>query len=38
VQKIAKVRTGNAGFHQNVPVDAVVIESVRLLPEAKPAK
>ena len=38
VQKIAKVKTGNAGFHQNVPVDPVMIESVRLLPEAKPAK
>ena len=38
VQKIAKVKTGNAGFHQNVPVDPVAIESVRLLPEAKPAK
>ena len=38
VQKIAKVKTGNAGFHPNVPVDPVMIESVRLLPEAKPAK
>jgi len=38
VQKIAKVKTGNAGGHQNVPIDAVVIESARLLPEAKPAK
>ena len=37
VQKIAKVKTGNAGFHQNVPVDPVVIESIRLI-EAKPAK
>ncbi len=37
VQKIAKVKTGNAGFHQNVPVEPVVIESVRLL-DAKPAK
>ena len=38
VQRIAKVKTGNAGFHQNVPVDPVIIESARLLPEAKPAK
>ena len=38
VQKIARVKTGNAGFHQNVPLDPVVIESVRLLPDAKPAK
>ena len=38
VQKIAKVKTGNAGFHQNVPVDPVIIESARLLPEAQPAK
>ena len=34
VQKIAKVKTGN----QNMPIDLVVIESARLLPEAKPAK
>ena len=38
VQKIARVKTGNAGFHQNVPVDPVIIESARLLPEAQPAK
>ena len=38
VQKIAKVKTGNAGFHQNVPVDPVIIESARLLPAAQPAK
>ncbi|MBI5921506.1 MAG: peptidyl-prolyl cis-trans isomerase [Betaproteobacteria bacterium] len=31
VQKIAKVRTGNAGMHQNVPTTPVVIESVKLL-------
>ncbi|MDR2239316.1 MAG: peptidyl-prolyl cis-trans isomerase [Zoogloeaceae bacterium] len=37
-QKIARVKTGNAGFHQNVPVNDVVIQSVRLLPETKPAK
>lgn len=28
VQKIEKVKTGNKGFHQDVPLDAVVIESV----------
>ncbi|MBI3141130.1 MAG: peptidyl-prolyl cis-trans isomerase [Rhodocyclales bacterium] len=38
VQKIAKVKTGNAGFHQNVPVEPVLIESARLLPDAKPAR
>ena len=37
VQKIAKMRTGNAGFHQNVPLEPVVIESVRVV-EAKPSK
>jgi peptidyl-prolyl cis-trans isomerase A (cyclophilin A) len=35
VQKIGKVATGNAGFHQNVPNTPVVIESARLLPEKK---
>jgi cyclophilin family peptidyl-prolyl cis-trans isomerase len=30
VQSIAKVRTGNRGFHQDVPVEAVVIRSARL--------
>lgn len=29
VDKIAAVETGNRGMHQNVPVDPVVIESVR---------
>lgn len=38
VQKIAKVKTGNAGGHQNVPSEPVLIESVRLLPETKPTK
>ncbi len=37
VQKIAKVQTGNAGFHQNVPVEPVVIESARLV-EPKSSK
>ncbi len=36
VQKIAKVPTGNAGFHQNVPTTAITIESVRILGD-KPA-
>jgi len=35
VNKVAKVPTGNAGFHQNVPTTPVVIESVKLLPEKK---
>lgn len=33
VQKVAKVKTGNAGMHQNVPATPVVIESVKLLTE-----
>ena len=35
VQKIAKVKTGSAGMHQNVPAAPVLIESVKLLPETK---
>jgi peptidyl-prolyl cis-trans isomerase B (cyclophilin B) len=35
VNKIAKVATGNAGGHQNVPTTPIVIESVKLLPEKK---
>ena len=31
VDKIAKVKTGNRGMHQNVPVDPVIIESVKVL-------
>ena len=40
VDKISKVATGNRGFHQNVPVEAVVVESARVLEAAakKPAK
>ena len=30
VQKIEKVKTGNRGMHENVPLEAVVIQSVRL--------
>lgn len=37
VNKIAKVATGNRGFHQNVPLAPVVIESVKVI-EGKPAK
>lgn len=32
VQAIEKVRTGNRGMHQDVPVEAVVIQSARLEP------
>ncbi|HZV53666.1 MAG TPA: peptidylprolyl isomerase [Rhodocyclaceae bacterium] len=35
VNRIAKVTTGNAGFHQDVPTTPVVIESVKLLPTKK---
>jgi peptidyl-prolyl cis-trans isomerase A (cyclophilin A) len=35
VQKIAKVATGNAGMHQNVPTTPIVIESAKLLPAKK---
>jgi len=31
VQKIARVKTGNVGFHQNVPLEPVVIESVKVV-------
>lgn len=33
VNKIAKVRTGNAGFYQDVPTTPILIESVRILAE-----
>jgi len=33
VDKIAKVPTGNAGFHQNVPQAPIVIQSVKILSE-----
>jgi peptidyl-prolyl cis-trans isomerase B (cyclophilin B) len=32
VDEIEKVRTGNSGFHRDVPVDAVVIERAVELP------
>jgi peptidyl-prolyl cis-trans isomerase A (cyclophilin A) len=38
VQKIATVQTTNAGPHQNVPAMPILIESVKLLPTAAPAK
>ena len=31
VDKIAKAKTGNRGMHQNVPVEPVIIESVKVL-------
>lgn len=37
VQKIAQVPTGNTGFHQNVPLTPVIIESVTVVP-AKESK
>lgn len=33
IDKIAKVPTGNAGFHQNVPQTPIVIQSVKILSE-----
>ena len=38
VMKIAKVPTGNAGFHQNVPQQPVVIESATLVAEKSDKK
>ncbi len=35
VQKIGKLKTGNAGMFQDVPLKPVVIESVKLLSEKK---
>jgi cyclophilin family peptidyl-prolyl cis-trans isomerase len=35
VMKIQQVPTGNAGMHQNVPREPVVIESATLVPEKK---
>jgi hypothetical protein len=32
VNKIAKVPTGNAGPHQNVPREPVIIESATVIP------
>ena len=35
VDKIAKLPTGNSGMHQNVPLDPVVIESVKIISDKK---
>lgn len=35
VDKIAKVPTGNRGMHQNVPLEPVVIQSVKILSDKK---
>jgi cyclophilin family peptidyl-prolyl cis-trans isomerase len=35
VDKIAKVATGNRGGHQNVPLEPVIIQSVKIIPEKK---
>lgn len=35
VDKIAKRPTGDRGMHQNVPLEAVVVESVNIIPESK---
>ena len=35
VDKIAKVATGNRGGHQNVPIEPVIIQSVKIIPEKK---
>ena len=31
VDKIAKVQTGNKGFHQDVPLTPVTIKSIRVI-------
>ena len=38
IDRIARVATGNRAGHQNVPVDPVVIQSIKILPEKKPGK
>jgi cyclophilin family peptidyl-prolyl cis-trans isomerase len=35
VDKIAKVPTGNRAMHQNVPVEPVVIQSVKIISDKK---
>ena len=35
VDAIGKVKTGNKGFHQDVPVEPIVIESVKIVEAAK---
>ena len=31
VDKIAQVKTGNKGFHENVPLTPVIIKSIRVI-------
>lgn len=38
VDKIAAVPTADRGFHQNVPVEPVIVESARIVEPAAPAK
>ena len=38
VDKIAKLPAANRGVHQNVPVEAIVVESARVVGTAAPAK
>jgi len=33
VDKIAKVATGNRSMHQDVPLEPVIIQSVKIIPE-----
>jgi cyclophilin family peptidyl-prolyl cis-trans isomerase len=33
VDKIARVATGNRAMHQNVPLEPVIIQSVKIIPE-----
>ena len=35
VDKIAKVPTGNKGMHQNVPIEPVIIQSVKIISDKK---
>ena len=35
MDKIAKVPTGNRGMHQNVPIEPIVIQSVKIIPDKK---
>ncbi|SBT09478.1 peptidyl-prolyl cis-trans isomerase A (rotamase A) [Candidatus Accumulibacter aalborgensis] len=38
VDRIARVATGNRSMHQNVPLEPVIIQSVRIIPEKKQGK
>jgi cyclophilin family peptidyl-prolyl cis-trans isomerase len=35
VDKIAKVRTSNKGMHQNVPVEPIIIQSIKIISDSK---